>query len=102
MYLVGYGVQSSAWHIRVPAAEYMMLNHYGPNSTVRTVLDVLYNIMDEIDNSRKFKKRVSFSQLCTLQIIIDIFAVVLQDTEQIYSSMYFIRTIRGMCVRSRK
>ncbi|CAH0563543.1 unnamed protein product [Brassicogethes aeneus] len=63
MYLVGYGVQSSAWQIRTPAAEFIMLNHYGVNSTVRTVLDVLYYIMDEIDTSRKFKKQVCYKIL---------------------------------------
>ncbi|KAJ8986180.1 hypothetical protein NQ317_005654 [Molorchus minor] len=64
MYLVGYGVQSSAWHIRMPAAEYMLLNHYGPNSTVATVLDMLYNILDDIDDSRRFgKQHISYKIL---------------------------------------
>ncbi|KAJ8957334.1 hypothetical protein NQ318_004813 [Aromia moschata] len=64
MYLVGYGVQSSAWQIRMPAAEYVLLNHYGPNSTTLTVLDVLYSIMDDIDNSRRIgKQQISYKIL---------------------------------------
>lgn len=57
MYLVGYGVQSSAWQIRVPAAEYVLLNHYSPNSTVRTVLDVLFSVLQDIDSSRNVGKQ---------------------------------------------
>lgn len=61
MYLVGYGVQSSAWQIRVPAAEFTILNHYGANSTVKTIVDMLYVILDDIDRSRKLRKQhVSF------------------------------------------
>nr|CAI5831640.1 unnamed protein product [Callosobruchus analis] len=53
MYLVGYGVQSSAWQIRLPATEYAIINHYGPNSTVRAVLNILYGIVDDVDHARK-------------------------------------------------
>lgn len=49
-YFVGYGVQSSGWQIRVPAAEHTILNHYGPNSTVFTILDVLCDVLEEIRN----------------------------------------------------
>ncbi|CAH1956180.1 unnamed protein product [Acanthoscelides obtectus] len=57
MYLVGYGVQSSAWQIRLPAAEYVIMNHYGPNSTVRTVLNILYGTVDDLDQARKTKRQ---------------------------------------------
>ncbi|VEN52709.1 unnamed protein product [Callosobruchus maculatus] len=57
MYLVGYGVQSSAWQIRLPATEYAIINHYGPNSTVRTVLNILYGILDDVDHARKTKRQ---------------------------------------------
>ncbi|KAJ8929182.1 hypothetical protein NQ314_018153 [Rhamnusium bicolor] len=63
MYLVGYGVQSSAWQIRVPAAEYVILNHYGPNSTVKTVLDILFNILEDIDRSRTIGKQQELRDL---------------------------------------
>ncbi|XP_018566173.1 uncharacterized protein LOC108907125 isoform X2 [Anoplophora glabripennis] len=64
MYLVGYGVQSSAWQIRVPAAEYVLLNHYGPNSTVRTILDTLSSVLQDIDRSRNVgKQQVSYKIL---------------------------------------
>lgn len=63
MYLVGYGVQSSAWQIRVPAAEFMVLNHYGNNSTVKTILDMLYVVLGDIDRSRRLRKQhVGFDQ----------------------------------------
>lgn len=63
MYLVGYGVHSIAWQIRVPAAEYFLLNHYGSKSTVRTVLDILYAILKDINNLRKYQKPISYKIL---------------------------------------
>ncbi|KAJ8923096.1 hypothetical protein NQ315_001649, partial [Exocentrus adspersus] len=61
MYLVGYGVQSSAWQIRVPASEFSLLNHFGPNSTVRTALEVLLDVMEDIDEARNFGKQQQIS-----------------------------------------
>ncbi|XP_050311537.1 uncharacterized protein LOC126747086 [Anthonomus grandis grandis] len=63
MYLVGYGVHSSAWQIRLPAAEFVLLNHYGPNSTVRTILDILYEILFDINSFRRFQKPISYKIL---------------------------------------
>ncbi|KAJ3645638.1 hypothetical protein Zmor_023279 [Zophobas morio] len=63
MYLVGYGVQSSAWQIRLPAAQDLIINHYGPNSTVRTILDVLFDSLEEIDKVRQMKKQASYKIL---------------------------------------
>jgi hypothetical protein len=63
MFLVGYGVQSSAWQIRLPAAQDTILNHYGPNSTITTILDVLYDALEEIDRIRQMKKQVSYKIL---------------------------------------
>lgn len=63
MFLVGYGVQSSAWQIRLTAAEYMLLNHYGTNSNVRTILDVLYEILQDIDSTRDKKQQISYKIL---------------------------------------
>lgn len=60
---MGYGVQSSAWHIRIPAAEDKILNHYSSNSTVRTVLDILFDCLEEIYNIRAIKKQTSFKIL---------------------------------------
>lgn len=57
MYLIGYGVQSSAWQIRVPAAQNTILNHYGPNSTVKSILDVLFDILENINIGRQLKKQ---------------------------------------------
>lgn len=59
MYLVGYGVHSSAWQVRLPAAEFLLLNHYGPSSTIRTILDILYEILHDINGFRRFQKPVS-------------------------------------------
>ncbi|XP_045478436.1 uncharacterized protein LOC123683435 isoform X2 [Harmonia axyridis] len=56
MYLVGFGVQSSAWQIRVPAAEYTILNHYGITSTIRIILDILKILEEEIDIPRRLKQ----------------------------------------------
>ncbi|CAG9858916.1 unnamed protein product [Phyllotreta striolata] len=53
MYLVGYGVHSSAWQIRLPAAEYVILSHYGNNSTVKTILEMLHLVLEDIDESKK-------------------------------------------------
>ncbi|XP_044252491.1 uncharacterized protein LOC123003653 [Tribolium madens] len=63
MYLIGFGVQSSAWQIRLPAAQDTILNHYGPNSTVRTILDVLFDALDEIAKIRQMKKQSSYKIL---------------------------------------
>ncbi|RZC36928.1 uncharacterized protein BDFB_006066 [Asbolus verrucosus] len=63
MYLVGYGVQSSAWQIRMPAAQDAILNHYGPNSTIKTILDVLFDALEDIDKVRHVKKQVSYKIL---------------------------------------
>lgn len=57
-FLVGFGVQSSAWQLRVPAAEYMILNDYSANSTVHSILDLLLDALEEIhsfSNSRKLQ-----------------------------------------------
>ncbi|XP_044758714.1 uncharacterized protein LOC123316608 isoform X2 [Coccinella septempunctata] len=56
MYLVGFGVQSSAWQIRVPAAEYTILSHYNETSTISTILDILKISEDEIDIPRSLKQ----------------------------------------------
>ncbi|KAG5895211.1 hypothetical protein JTB14_035383 [Gonioctena quinquepunctata] len=79
MYLVGYGVQSSAWQIRVPAAEYVILNHYGPNSTVRTVLDMLYVILDDIEGSRRLRKHQVSYKILTKYIL---FTLLLDELEE--------------------
>ncbi|KAL1494511.1 hypothetical protein ABEB36_010097 [Hypothenemus hampei] len=63
MYLVGYGVHSSAWQVRLPAAEFMLLNHYSTTSTVRTILDILYSILMDINNYRKYQKPMSYKIL---------------------------------------
>lgn len=63
MYLIGYGVQSSAWQIRVLAAENTILNHYGPHSTVKSILDVLFDILDNINVSRLLKKQSCYKIL---------------------------------------
>lgn len=66
-FLVGFGVQSSAWQLRVPAAEYMILNDYSGSSTVHSVLDLLLDAMQEIhsfNSTRKLQVIVSkFSQI---------------------------------------
>ncbi|XP_025836461.1 uncharacterized protein LOC108742227 isoform X2 [Agrilus planipennis] len=49
MYLVGYGVHSSAWQIRVPAAEQMLLKNHSPFSTVTVLLKSLENILNGIN-----------------------------------------------------
>ncbi|CAG9774038.1 unnamed protein product [Ceutorhynchus assimilis] len=63
MYLVGYGVHSSAWQVRLPAAEFVMLNYYGPSSTVRTILDILYEVLHDINNLRRYQKPTSYKIL---------------------------------------
>lgn len=63
MYLIGFGVQSSAWQIRLPAAQDTILNHYGPNSTVRTILDVLFESLEEVGKIRQMKKQSSYKIL---------------------------------------
>lgn len=52
-YLVGFGVQSSAWQLRAPAAEHMIFSDFGSNSTVRGVLDLLFDALEEVHNVRK-------------------------------------------------
>lgn len=56
MFLVGFGIQSSAWQMRVPAAENTILNHYGDTSIVRTILDILKFSEEEIDLPRSMKQ----------------------------------------------
>lgn len=81
MYLVGYGVHSSAWQIRLPAAEFLLLNHYGPNSTIRTILDILYEILHDINGFRRFQKPVSKITLddCYRYLQLKIFSDIIQD-----------------------
>ncbi|XP_074039497.1 uncharacterized protein isoform X1 [Leptinotarsa decemlineata] len=79
MYLVGYGVQSSAWQIRLPAAEYAILNHYGLNSTVRTVLDMLYVTLEDIENSRRLRKNQVSYKILTEYILLTILLEELED-----------------------
>ncbi|XP_072376535.1 uncharacterized protein [Diabrotica undecimpunctata] len=77
-YLVGFGVHSSAWQIRVPAAEQVILLHYGTNSTVRTVLDMMYLILDDIDRSRGTRKhQVSYKILSKYLLL----TILLEDLE---------------------
>lgn len=96
MYLVGYGVQSSAWQIRVPAAEFAILNHYGANSTVKTVLDMISVILQDINRSRKLRKQhvsyifLSEVNFCYYEIFLDF----LQNHFKIYNLYDFIRRVR--------
>ncbi|XP_050513012.1 uncharacterized protein LOC114349380 isoform X1 [Diabrotica virgifera virgifera] len=77
-FLVGFGVHSSAWQIRVPAAEQVILSHYGTNSTVRTVLDMMYLILDDIDRSRGTRKhQVSYKILSKYLLL----TILLEDLE---------------------
>ncbi|KAF2878692.1 hypothetical protein ILUMI_27479 [Ignelater luminosus] len=48
LYLTGYGVHSSAWQIRLPAAESVLENHYSQNSTITTIFKTLDNILQDI------------------------------------------------------
>ena len=68
MFLVGYGIHSSAWQIRLPGAEYSLLNHYNSNSTVKTILEVLCYILNDINeqydrSKQQVKKIATFSTL---------------------------------------
>uniref|UniRef100_A0AAR5PCJ2 Mab-21-like HhH/H2TH-like domain-containing protein n=1 Tax=Dendroctonus ponderosae TaxID=77166 RepID=A0AAR5PCJ2_DENPD len=78
MYLVGYGVHSSAWQIRLPAAEFTLLNHYGANSVVRTILDVLYQILKDINSYRKMRKPISYKILNRYML----FTLLLEELEE--------------------
>ncbi|XP_060523408.1 uncharacterized protein LOC132700218 isoform X2 [Cylas formicarius] len=78
LYLVGYGVHSSAWQMRVPAAEYTLLNHYGVNSVVRTILDILYEILEDIDRSRGLRKPISYKILNRYML----FTILLEELEE--------------------
>lgn len=51
---MGYGVQSSAWQIRLPATEQILINDFSQTSSICTILKVLNCILDEIiDDHRK-------------------------------------------------
>ncbi|XP_076276024.1 uncharacterized protein LOC143206972 isoform X2 [Rhynchophorus ferrugineus] len=78
MYLVGYGVHSAAWQIRLAAAEYYLFNHYGAKSTVRTVLDILYEILIDINTRRKYQKPISYKILNKYML----FTILLEDLEE--------------------
>lgn len=47
-YLVGYGVQSSAWQVRFPAAEELLMWNYSKNSAVSNIFKLSERILDEI------------------------------------------------------
>ncbi|XP_066248167.1 uncharacterized protein [Euwallacea similis] len=78
MYLVGYGVHSSAWQIRLPAAEFGLLNHYGADSTVRTILDICYEILQDINNFRRFQKPMSYKILNRYML----FSLLMEELEE--------------------
>lgn len=65
MYLVGCGVQSSAWQIRLPAAEYTIPNHNGITSTIRIILDILKILEEEIDIPRRLKQYQVDNKSCS-------------------------------------
>nr|XP_022917087.1 uncharacterized protein LOC111426687 isoform X2 [Onthophagus taurus]XP_022917088.1 uncharacterized protein LOC111426687 isoform X2 [Onthophagus taurus] len=56
MFLVGFGVHSSSWQIRFPAAEEIILDHYDEMSTVKMVLKVISLILIEI-NERYYENK---------------------------------------------
>ncbi|XP_017778096.1 PREDICTED: uncharacterized protein LOC108563814 [Nicrophorus vespilloides] len=65
LYLVGFGVQSSAWQMRVPAAEETILKNYSPNSTIHSILKLLKITLDEIyeESSRHQKYQLAYKIL---------------------------------------
>ncbi|XP_056631150.1 uncharacterized protein LOC130441471 [Diorhabda sublineata] len=77
-YLVGFGVHSSAWQLRVPAAEEVILSHYGPNSTVKTILDMLYLILEDIDSNRGSKRHQISYRILTKYMLL---TVLLEELE---------------------
>ncbi|KAL3274252.1 hypothetical protein HHI36_015662 [Cryptolaemus montrouzieri] len=83
MYLVGYGVQSSAWQIRVPAAENTILNHYSESSTIRTILDILYDSIEEIEISRNLKKHQISYKILNKYIMLTVLLEELEKVPQI-------------------
>ncbi|KAK9885290.1 hypothetical protein WA026_010784 [Henosepilachna vigintioctopunctata] len=72
MYLVGFGVQSSGWQIRVPAAENVILGHYSESSTVKTILDILYDAREEIEISRNLKKHLLSYRIINKYILLTV------------------------------
>lgn len=61
--MVSYGINTSAFQIRFPAAEHALLNHYSPNSTVRTILATLYEILNDIQEEDYLRKHVAYDIL---------------------------------------
>lgn len=58
MYLVGYGVQSSAWQIRLPATEQILLSDFSQTSSISIISKVLNYIFEEIsEDHRKHQVR---------------------------------------------
>uniref|UniRef100_A0A1Y1L5D5 Uncharacterized protein n=1 Tax=Photinus pyralis TaxID=7054 RepID=A0A1Y1L5D5_PHOPY len=53
LYLVGYGVQSIGWQIRLPAAECTLESNYSPNSTVRRIFLILSSVLREINEDHR-------------------------------------------------
>ncbi|KAK5641536.1 hypothetical protein RI129_010083 [Pyrocoelia pectoralis] len=53
LYLVGYGVQSNAWQIRLPAAECTLEKNYHPNSTVKKIIMTLSSVLLEINEDHR-------------------------------------------------
>ncbi|GJQ73347.1 hypothetical protein Trydic_g13716 [Trypoxylus dichotomus] len=49
MYLVGFGVHSAAWQIRLPGAEHAIINHYSSDSAIKLVSEILSLILEEIN-----------------------------------------------------
>lgn len=58
-FLVSYGIHTSAFQLRFPAAEIALIRNYSESSTVRTILNVLYAVLREIQNEAYLRKHVA-------------------------------------------
>ncbi|KAF5306841.1 hypothetical protein FQA39_LY00071 [Lamprigera yunnana] len=67
LYLTAYGVYSSDWQIRLPAAEFILDKNYSDTSTVNAVLQTLYPIVKRIYDDYK-QHQVSYKILTSYTV----------------------------------